>query len=931
MGQINKQNQYKVNTDTPELQGDPSPFESENPIQSLRMRQLLDALTSGVSALVAAIDVNYQYIYFSQAYSDEVKRLVGINLRTGMTVMDVYRDMPEQLAFSLKQWNRSIQGEVFKDVVKFLRSEGDENFYEVSYSPIKDDNDVATGAVLVAKNITRRLDVEHSLTESEMRYQQLFDHIFEGLAICEFLYDAAGQPTDYRVLDVNPNFTQILGSTREQIIGSTFFTSNHTLELLSLDRLSPVAFAGKSIHFEEFSPVHERYYEVFVYSLANNCFAILLSDITERKSEQDHRDYLASFPEQNPMPVVEVNYEGKFIYQNPASRKFFSEMGGVDGAQPFIEKIIDVIAKYQAGEPSVLSTNVLVGNTWLHLSFYHIPQLSRIRIYSVDITERVNAENELIFVNRKLESTVAQRTEELNRLNQELTVDILRRQDSEIALEAERKRFNNVLEVLPVYVLLVTPDGHINFANKFFADTFNCSRTDQCTELSLIRKNPGEINETFKPLLSGQANLWEWVSTENRVYTVHDYPFTDVDGSPLILETGLDITETRKAQEKLLETSNYNRSLIEANLDFLVTINQDGIIGDVNAAAVMATGLSREELIGSRFETHFEDTDSANRSFQLVMETGSVRNYELSIKHQDGHTTPVAYNASFYTDLQGKIVGIFAGARELTELRRKENQLLELNHALEDAIEHEAANHDQLVQVEKFAAMGRMLASVTHEINNPLQTISNCLYLINSDIPVKSQAGQFLEMAISETGRISKLVAALKDVYRPRLENSFAPIYLPTLLDEIYKLIEPQLSERHVDWKVVSEIEPAAEKWVEGMDDQLKQVFINLGTNAIEAMQPDGGFLEVTITRGKNNEIGILFSDTGPGIDRENVNKIFEPFFSTKSQGLGLGLSICYEIIQRHNGHIDVSSILGKGSTFEVWLPGFEGKNRSER
>lgn len=926
MGQINKQDQYKVHKDTPELQGSLSPFETVNSNQSSIMRQLLVALNSGVSALVAAIDMNYCYIYFSQTYADEIKRLIGIDLRTGMSVMDVYKDMPDQLAFSLKQWNRPLQGEGFKEVVKFLRSEAGENFYEVTFRPIKDDNDVAIGAVLVATNITRRSDLEHSITESELRYQQLFDHMFEALAICEFLYDAAGQPIDYRVLDVNPNFTQIHGSTREQIIGSTYFTSKHALDLLSLDRLSPVAFAGKSIHFEEFSPVHERYYDVFAYPLANNCFGILLSDITERKSEQDHRDYLASFPEQNPLPVVEVNYEGKFIYQNPASRKFFSETSGVDGAQLFIEKINDVITKYQTGEPSVLSTNVLLGNTWLHLSFYHLPQLNRIRIYSVDITERVNAENELISVNRKLETTVTQRTEELNRLNQELTADILRRQDSENALEAERKRFNNVLEVLPVYVLLVRPDGHINFANKFFYDTFNCSGTDQCTELSSFRKNPGEVNETCKPLLSGQPNLWEWISPENRVYTVHDYPFTDVDGSPLILEMGLDVTEIRKAQEKLLETSNYNRSLIEANLDFLVTINQDGIIGDVNAAAVMATGFSREELIGSRFESHFEDTDAANRGIQLVLETGSVKNYELSIKHKDGHATPVAYNASFYTDLRGKTVGIFAGARDLTELRRKENQLLELNHALEAAIEHEAAIHDQLVQAEKFAAMGRMLASVTHEINNPLQTISNCLYLITSDIPDKSQARQFLEMAISETGRISKLVAALKDVYRPRLENSFTPIYLPPLLDEIYNLIKLQLSERHVNWKVFSEIEPASEKWVEGTEDQLKQVFINLSTNAIEAMQPEGGLLEVRLTRGKSNEIGILFSDTGPGIDPKNVNKIFEPFFSTKSQGLGLGLSICYEIIQRHNGHMDVSSVLGKGSTFEVWLPGFEGK-----
>ena len=119
--------------------------------------------------------------------------------------------------------------------------------------------------------------------------------------------------------------------------------------------------------------------------------------------------------------------------------------------------------------------------------------------------------------------------------------------------------------------------------------------------------------------------------------------------------------------------------------------------------------------------------------------------------------------------------------------------------------------------------------------------------------------------------------------------------------------------------------------WVEGMEDQLKQVIINLSMNAIDAMQPKGGLLQVALVNGKNNEIGLIFSDTGPGIAPEDLGKIFEPFYSTKRQGLGLGLSICYDIIQRHHGHIDVSSILGKGSTFEVWLPGIEGKKRSER
>lgn len=919
---------HRHDINTPHNDADGQPYlAGQVNSQSDNLRDLLNALTSGVSALIAAIDLNYCYIYFSEAYAQEVKRLLGLDLQIGMTVMDVYRERPEQLAFSLKQWNRSLGGEYFKEVVRFLRAEADENYYEVTYSPIKDQNNAISGAVIVSKNITRRLDQEKSLTESEMRYQQLFDHVLEGMAICEFLNDQTGQPMDYRILDVNPYFTKIFGAGREQVVGSTYSTSTPLLKLLSLDRLQQVAFLGQSMHFEDYSIELDRTFEVFVYPLPKNCFAILLSDITVKKSEQDHRDWLASFPEQNPLPVFEVDYECNMTYQNPAGKKIFSELGGVAATKLFLEKIADVIDTHQKGKDPKPSMDVLIRSTWLHLSFYHMPKRHRIRIYSIDITERVNAENELIELNHKLEETVNIRTQELNRVNRELNLDILRRQDTEKALEAERKRFIDVLQVLPVYVILLTPQGQISFANKFFSVTFNYSSITDCCDFSLFRKNPDEVLNTFKPMESGLPNIWEWVSSENRIYTVHDYPFIDVDGSPLILEMGLDITDIRKAQEKLLETSNYNRSLIEANLDFLVTISQDGIIGDVNAAAVNATGLSREELVGTRFDGYFDDPEAAMRGVQLVLETGSVRNYELNLKHKDGHTTPVAYNASFYTNLDGNVVGIFAGARDLTDLKKKENQLLELNRALEAAIEHEAAIHDQLVQAEKFAAMGRMLASVTHEINNPLQTISNCLYLISSDIPPDSQASQFLTMATSETGRISKLVAELKDVYRPRQEGNYAPVNLPTLMDEIYQLIKPQLSQKRVEWDLANGDIATKEFWVNGISDQLKQVFINLSTNAIDAMQPDGGLLKVTLKKGKNHEVGVALSDTGPGIDPEYLSRIFEPFFSTKNQGLGLGLSICYDIIQRHQGHIEVSSISGKGSTFEVWLPGFDDVN----
>lgn len=924
MSQTNKHNQQQKASHSSSMQGQQSGSEKGKSSQTVYLLELLNTLTSEVSALIAAIDLSYRYTYFNQAYRNEVRRLIGVDLETGMTVMDVYRDRPEQLAFALKQWIRSIGGEFFKEVVRFLRAEVGENFYEVTYSPIKDDNGVITGAVIVSKNISQRLVEEHSLTESEMRYQQLFDNIFDGLAICEFLFDENGQPLDYRILDVNPKFTAMIGSEREQLIGSNYSALAPFLNNLGLDRLSPDALTGETVHFEEFSPALHRYYEVFAYSLPKNCFAIILSDITERKSTESNTLYLTSFPELNPMPVMEIDYEYHITYKNPAALTFFSDARGRDQSYPFLRQISDIMHIFETSEATKASKDVQIGDTWFHLSFYHMPQLKRIRIYSVDISDRVIAERELLDLNRKLEDTVLLRTEALNGLNQELNKDILRRMHSENALEAERKRFNAVLEMLPVYIILMAPDGHIKFANKSFKDSLHISSYVRNDELSNYRNKAEEVLETFKPLQSGQSTIWEWVGPENRIYTVHDYPFSDVDGSPLILEMGLDITEIRNAQKKLQETANYNRSLIEANLDFLVTITRDGFIDDVNTAAQLATGLSREELLGSRFDTHFEDMEAANRGVQLVLDTGSVHNYELSLKHKDGHSIPVAYNASFYTNWEGQIVGIFAGARDLTVLKRKENQLLELNHALEAAIEHEEAIHDQLVQAEKFAAMGRMLASVTHEINNPLQTISNCLYLISSDISAESQAHQFLDMAMSETGRISKLVAELKDVYRPHQENNFTTVFLPDLLNKIYSLIKLQFTEKHVEWVLVNDHDNAAEMWVEGIEDQLKQVVINLSMNAIDAMQPKGGLLQVALVNGKNNEIGLIFSDTGPGIAPEDLGKIFEPFYSTKRQGLGLGLSICYDIIQRHQGHIEVSSIPGKGTIFEVWLPGSE-------
>jgi PAS domain S-box-containing protein len=242
-------------------------------------------------------------------------------------------------------------------------------------------------------------------------------------------------------------------------------------------------------------------------------------------------------------------------------------------------------------------------------------------------------------------------------------------------VEAERQRLFNVLETLPAMICLLTPDYHVAFSNRSFREKFDESDGRCCYDYCFGRKKPCEFCESYKVLETGQPHLWEVHGPDGSIIEAYDFPFTDVDGSPMILEMDIDVTERKKAEEKIRLSVIYNRSLIEASLDPLVTIGSDGKITDVNKATEQVTGYSRDELIGTDFMNYFSDPEKAKKGYQGVFKEGLVFNYELEIKHRDGSITPVLYNASIYRDECGKVLGIFAAARDITELKRIEAEL----------------------------------------------------------------------------------------------------------------------------------------------------------------------------------------------------------------------------------------------------------------
>ncbi len=232
-------------------------------------------------------------------------------------------------------------------------------------------------------------------------------------------------------------------------------------------------------------------------------------------------------------------------------------------------------------------------------------------------------------------------------------------------------------------------------------------------------------------------------------------------------------------------------------------------------------------------------------------------------------------------------------------------------------------SQDQLIRAEKLAATGKLAASLAHEINNPLQAIHNCLHLVMHKSPLaQSKRQEYLSMAQEEVERLIDLVQRMLNFYRPSKESA-ALIDIRTILDDVLSLAGKRLQHGKV---VVHKDASSPLPPVMGMSNLLKQVFLNIIINAVEAM-PEGGDLYIDAGwDDKRGELSVSFTDTGGGIPIAELADIFDPFYTTKAKGTGLGLSISHGIIERHGGRIDVKSDLGRGSTFTVRLPaGSEG------
>ena len=378
-----------------------------------------------------------------------------------------------------------------------------------------------------------------------------------------------------------------------------------------------------------------------------------------------------------------------------------------------------------------------------------------------------------------------------------------------------------------------------------------------------------------------------------------------------------DITERKRAEEALRLANAYDRSLIEASLDPLVTIGPDGKITDVNAATEKITGHSREELIGTDFMHYFSEPEKAKAGYQQVFQDGFVHDYALEVRDRDGHLTPVLYNASIYRDEAGQVIGVFAAARDITERKRAEEEVRTLNAELEQRVvqrtaQLEAANKE----LEAFSY------SVSHDLRAPLRAIDGFSRVILEDYvgELDDEGKRVLNIIRSNTQKMGQLIDDLLSFSRlGRQDISPSDIRMAELAKGVFEEIKPPANERNLQFNMKTL--PIAH----GDRSMMKQVFANLLSNAIKFTRPkEMATIEIG---GTNDGVENVYyvKDNGVGFDMQYVNKLFGVFQRLHSaeefDGTGVGLAIVQRIIHRHGGRVWAEGKVDGGATFYFSLP----------
>ncbi len=350
----------------------------------------------------------------------------------------------------------------------------------------------------------------------------------------------------------------------------------------------------------------------------------------------------------------------------------------------------------------------------------------------------------------------------------------------------------------------------------------------------------------------------------------------------LFLYQGMRVTRTTLANMKL-----YTRNIIESMPDGLLTLDSLGLIEACNPKVLEITAMDLDTLKGKRPENLFDKWPSDSLKNNQINHS-----FFHNFRHENGNEVPVEISSSSLRDEQGKQLGAVFILRDLREIRSME---------------------EQLERSRRLIALGRMAAGIAHEIRNPLGTLRGFAQYFGSRAEDEASK-EYSALMIGEVDRLNESISSLLQFSRPR-EPEFAIVDVEQLIKKTCKLLEHDFRESNIT--LVTSGNPSGT--IEADADLLLQVMLNLLKNAINASQ-DGATLSLSCEKNKEH-IRITVADNGIGMTRQEQEQMFDPFFTTRKTGTGLGLAVSHQIVEQHSGSFDVQSRPGKGTSITMILP----------
>jgi PAS domain S-box-containing protein len=853
--------------------------QAENELR--KFKTISDKAGYGITIVNLEGNVSYVNASFARIHGYTPDELIGQHLSIFHTEQQMAK-----VNRLIKQLNR--EGSYVAEEVGHKRKDSTEFTTLMNGTLVKDEQGTPLFMAATVVDITERKQMEEELREAEFRYRTVANSTYDW----EYLENPDGT---YRY--VSPSCERITGYEVDEFISNPDLLRGivvvedkekwleHHRQVAQERGEHEVQFRiqrkdGETCWIEQAGrPVIDDQGRFLGYRASNR-------DVTDRKQVEEalkeSEEFNISLLANSPNPIIVVNPDNSIRYVNPAHEKLtgfsLAELIGRKAPYPYwpeerVKKItsdLETAMRRKTVRIEELFRNKSGEQFWVEITSAPISKDGKFKYLLanwVDITERKQAEE---------------------------------------ALQA-------ILKTALDGFYLADLEGKLLEVNDSYCKMIGYTREEllkmSTRDIEAI-ESPEEIAQHIKKVMAQGSDRFEsrHKRKDGQIINVEiSVNYLDV-GEGQLFVFARDITERRRAEEALRDSEEKSRKMFESVSDSISVIDLSGIITQTNQRTVEIHGFSsREEMVGmNAFDLVApRDRERIARNMRQALKRGIIRDQEYTLLRADGSEFPAELSTSVLKDASGKVTSHITIARDITERKQAEEREKELQK--------------ELLLSSRLASIGELAAGIAHQINNPLTGVlgfSQRLLRKSTD----QETNQDLKRIYTEAERAAKVVQNLLTFARrrqPQKQDSD----INEILESALELRAYELTTSNIE--VVTDLAPGLPELMLDFQ-QIQEVFLNIILNAEQAMTEANGGGKLTIkTKERKGYIRTTFTDNGPGIPAKNLEKIFDPFFSTKGEkgGTGLGLSVCHGIISEHGGRIYARSKPGEGATFFIELP----------